>query len=117
MYSTISYYSKIFGLLFSNITIKRSETESILVPISNSIQQKYNVRNSENPDPDNTPITGTKFARINTNPDRVIFFKILKVWLSYLKTAYLLPPDYSEINPLVLPTHTHRDPLIRRLQR
>jgi hypothetical protein len=49
-HDTIKLYTGVFGSIFNDVKIKRGNA-SILVPIAFSLKQKYDVRNTENPDP------------------------------------------------------------------
>lgn len=51
-HKTIHLYSAVFGTIFNNVSIVRSDGKTIKVPLAYAGQQKHNVRNDENPDPD-----------------------------------------------------------------
>lgn len=48
---TINTYTSIFGSVFNDIKISRANGKMINVPISYSLKQKYDVRNTENKEP------------------------------------------------------------------
>lgn len=50
-HKTIHLYSAVFGTLFSEMYIVRDNGKTIKIPLSYAGQQKENVRNEENPDP------------------------------------------------------------------
>lgn len=50
-HQTMQLYCGVFGSVFDEIRIKRGEDKFIKVPIAYAMKQKYDVRNTENPDP------------------------------------------------------------------
>jgi hypothetical protein len=50
-HKTIATLTGVFGSIFDEIKIKRSDGKIILVPIAYAIKQRYEVRNSQNEDP------------------------------------------------------------------
>lgn len=50
-HKTISFYTAVFGSVFSKLKVIREDGKEILVPISYAIKQKYDVRNTQNADP------------------------------------------------------------------
>lgn len=53
-HKTISMYTAVFGTIFNEVSIVRSDGKQIKVPIAYAVRQKYNSRLEENPDPDAT---------------------------------------------------------------
>lgn len=49
-HDTIKLYTGVFGTVFNDLKIKR-DSKLIKVPIAYSLKQKYDARNTENPDP------------------------------------------------------------------
>ena len=50
-HDTIQMYVGVFGSVFDEIKIKRTETKFIKVPIAYAVKKRYDVRNEQNPDP------------------------------------------------------------------
>ena len=48
---TIATLTGVFGTIFDEIKIVRKDGKTVLVPIAYAVKQRYNVRNTQNPDP------------------------------------------------------------------
>lgn len=76
-HNSIRTYTALFGTIFNNLKIKRSDGKEIKVPIAFAEQQKYNVRQDQDPDPDNlrymkrTPRMSFTLVSWNRDPSRV----------------------------------------------
>lgn len=76
-HDTIKLYTGVFGTLFNDLKLKRG-SKFIKVPISYTIRQKYDVRNTENPDPNalryksQLPRFGYRLTSIQRDPERVL---------------------------------------------
>lgn len=51
-HNSIRTYTAVFGTIFNDIKIKRKDGKEVKVPIAFAEQQKYNVRNQQDEDPD-----------------------------------------------------------------
>lgn len=74
--NTITTYTSVFGSIFNDIKIKRTDGKIIDVPIAYSLKQKYHVRNSENPVPNSArykmilPRLGFQLMGVTQDPIR-----------------------------------------------
>lgn len=75
---TITLLSGVFGAVFNEITITRADGATILVPIAYETKQKYDVRNTQNPDLNNQlkyktilPRLSFKLTSWRRDPDRM----------------------------------------------
>lgn len=50
-HKTITLYTAVFGSVFDEIKISRTDGTTIKVPIAYGVKQKYDVRNTQNPEP------------------------------------------------------------------
>lgn len=75
-HDTIKLYTGVMGTLFNKIKIKRGNS-FVTVPIAFSLKQKYDVRNTENPDPNvlrkkmMLPRIGYRLVGFRRDPSRI----------------------------------------------
>lgn len=76
-HKSISLYCGVFGSVFNNIKIVRTNNTTILVPIAYQTKQTYDIRNTQNPNPDtvrtkmNLPRMGFKLTSIQKDTSRI----------------------------------------------